>query len=149
MVCTLTCMLVGIDVLAWKSNAGGGDGCSPSEIRAFINRDDLDFSSVAAMPPVQRWELAENLRGELEYPVQVSVSCSFAIAPGLRERTVWETPDAPEQRGRLQAQVAKFNGVHSLDLHVPANYGAPETVIHFIGLKGDFTERKRQAVEVR
>ncbi len=43
-------------------------------------------------------------------------------------------------------QVTRFNGVHSLDLHIPRSLGAPETRIHFIGLKGDFAERRREAV---
>lgn len=38
----------------------------------FINRYDLDFGSVADMPAVQEWGLAEdNGRGILEYPTQV------------------------------------------------------------------------------
>lgn len=32
-------------------------------------------------------------------------------------------------------QVAKFNGVHSLDLHFPSNYGADTSCITFIGIK--------------
>ena len=43
-------------------------------------------------------------------------------------------------------QVTKFAGVHSLDLHIPRRRGAPESRIHFIGIKGEFTERKREAV---
>ncbi|KAG1670383.1 hypothetical protein FOA52_000143 [Chlamydomonas sp. UWO 241] len=42
---------------------------------------------------------------------------------------------------------SKFNGVHSLDLLFSGNFGADFTEIHFIGLKGDFSERNRQAVE--
>ena len=49
---------------------------------------------------------------------------------------------------RLAAQVPKFNGVHSLDLHFPTNLGADTTRIRFIGIKGDFSERKREAVQV-
>ncbi|KAK9800242.1 hypothetical protein WJX73_004888 [Symbiochloris irregularis] len=43
-------------------------------------------------------------------------------------------------------QVSKFNGVHSLDLHFPDNFGADATQVNFIGLKGEFTEAKREAV---
>ena len=42
--------------------------------------------------------------------------------------------------------MTKFSGVHALDLHIPCSLGAPETRIHFIGIKGEFTERKREAV---
>ncbi|GAX83831.1 hypothetical protein CEUSTIGMA_g11255.t1 [Chlamydomonas eustigma] len=43
--------------------------------------------------------------------------------------------------------VSRFNGVHSIDMYFKGNFGADFTEIHFIGLKGDFTERRRQAVE--
>jgi hypothetical protein len=42
---------------------------------------------------------------------------------------------------------AKFNGVHSIDLYFPSNFGADHTCITFIGLRGEFSERRRQAVE--
>jgi hypothetical protein len=42
---------------------------------------------------------------------------------------------------------AKFNGVHSIELHFPSNFGADHTSITFIGLRGEFMERRRQAVE--
>ena len=47
-------------------------------------------------------------------------------------------------RHRYDAQVlcrvTKFNGVHCIDLHIPTNFGADSTKIHFIGFKGEFTE---------
>ncbi|XP_002977781.2 PITH domain-containing protein 1 [Selaginella moellendorffii] len=49
---------------------GGTDGSSPSKMRAFINREDIDFSDARELLPVQEWDLAENLYGELEYPTR-------------------------------------------------------------------------------
>ncbi|CAM8884705.1 unnamed protein product [Rhodiola kirilowii] len=49
------------------SVVGGADGTSPSKMRAFINRDGIDFSDAQSMQPVQEWDLVENLQGELEY----------------------------------------------------------------------------------
>lgn len=43
-------------------------------------------------------------------------------------------------------QATKFAGVHSLDLYIPRSLSAPESRIHFIGIKGEFTERRREAV---
>jgi len=43
--------------------------------------------------------------------------------------------------------VYKFNGVHSIDLYFPENFGADSTVVRFIAFKGEFSERKRQAVD--
>ncbi len=51
--------------------AGEAGGYSPIELRVFTNRDDLDFGTAADLPPVQRWDLAENLRGEIELPCNV------------------------------------------------------------------------------
>lgn len=52
-------------------------------------------------------------------------------------------PNAPRAR-----RVTRFNGVHSLDLHFPSNHaGGGATHISFIGLKGEFSERQRRAVD--
>lgn len=37
-------------------------------------------------------------------------------------------------------RAAKFNNVHSVHLHLPTNFGADFTEIHFIGLKGEFID---------
>lgn len=37
-------------------------------------------------------------------------------------------------------RVSKFNGIYSLDLFFTGNFGADLTEIHFIGLKGDFSD---------
>ncbi|WVZ70050.1 hypothetical protein U9M48_018752 [Paspalum notatum var. saurae] len=54
------------------SVVGGADGTSPSRMRAFINREGIDFSDAQNMQPVQEWELAENLQGVLEYQTRYS-----------------------------------------------------------------------------
>ncbi|KAG5591359.1 hypothetical protein H5410_041873 [Solanum commersonii] len=46
---------------------GGADGTSPSKMRAFVNRDGIDFSDAQSMQAIQEWDLAENLQGVLEY----------------------------------------------------------------------------------
>lgn len=91
---------------------GGADGTSPSKMRAFINRVDIDFSNVQELSPVQEWDLTENPQGELEY----------------------------------QTRYARFQGVASLILHFPASFNGTSTEIHYIGLRGDATDNKRDAV---
>lgn len=54
------------------SIVGGSDGTSPSKMRAFINRDGIDFTDAQSMQAVQEWELAENLQGVLEYQTRYS-----------------------------------------------------------------------------
>jgi hypothetical protein len=51
---------------------GGGDGQAPSSVRAFVNREALDFGDAEQTAPVQQWDLAEDVLGVLEYPTQFS-----------------------------------------------------------------------------
>ena len=51
---------------------GGGDGTAPSRLKAFVNREALDFSDVEDSPAVQQWDLADNATGDIEYPTQFS-----------------------------------------------------------------------------
>lgn len=39
-------------------------------MQVYINRNDLDFASVATLPPIQEWDLVENIDGRMEYPTQ-------------------------------------------------------------------------------
>ncbi|KAL4592633.1 hypothetical protein LXL04_005636 [Taraxacum kok-saghyz] len=54
------------------SIVGGADGTSPSKMRAFINREGIDFSDAQSMQAIQEWDLAENLQGLLEYQTRYS-----------------------------------------------------------------------------
>ncbi|KAM3282101.1 PITH domain-containing protein 1 isoform X2 [Capsicum chacoense] len=91
---------------------GGAGGTSPSKMRAFINRDGIDFSDAQSMQVVQEWDLAENLQGVLEY----------------------------------QTRYTRFQSVGNITLHFPDNFGADTTQIHYIGLKGETTQMKRDVV---
>lgn len=51
---------------------GGGGGTSPARMRAFMNREDLDFSTANDLAAVQEWELVENLDGQIEYPTKAA-----------------------------------------------------------------------------
>jgi hypothetical protein len=52
--------------------AGGGDGTSPTAMRAFINRDDIDFAMAADLAPAQEWSLVEDATASLEYATKLS-----------------------------------------------------------------------------
>lgn len=41
----------------------------------------------------------------------------------------------------------KFKGVYSLTLHFPENFGANWSEVFFVGIKGEYSERRREAVE--
>ena len=47
---------------------GAPDGAAPLSMKAYTNRDDLDFSAVSSTPATQSWDLQDNLRGDIEYP---------------------------------------------------------------------------------
>ena len=52
--------------------AGGGDGTSPTVMRAFINRDDIDFGMAAQLAPVQEFQLVEDSTASLEYGTRIT-----------------------------------------------------------------------------
>lgn len=54
---------------------GGSDGSSPSRLKAYTNRNDLDFPAVADMAPVQTWDLQEHQQASMEYPTQYIILC--------------------------------------------------------------------------
>ncbi|KAJ1724699.1 hypothetical protein LPJ53_001060 [Coemansia erecta] len=51
---------------------GGPDDSSPSEVRVFANREDLDFDSIGDAEPTQQWALARGAREPVEYPVRAT-----------------------------------------------------------------------------
>jgi len=52
---------------------GGPDGTAPSELRAYINQEALDFADAEDAVSVQTWDLADgDPAGLLEYPTQFS-----------------------------------------------------------------------------
>ena len=53
---------------------GGGDGEAPCTLRAYVNREALDFADAEQTQAVQQWELAANgdPGGVVEYPTQYS-----------------------------------------------------------------------------
>ena len=49
---------------------GGSDGSAPSQMRVWINRDDIDFSNVGDVEPLQEWSLNDGGLEALEYPTR-------------------------------------------------------------------------------
>lgn len=88
------------------------DGSAPTEARAFINRDDIDFALAQDLAPVQAWQTQPDPNGILEY----------------------------------QTRFTKFQAVSSLTLHFPNSHGGDATRIWYIGLRGETTGHRREAV---
>jgi len=52
--------------------SGDAGGSSPTRVRLFINRDDIDFALASELPPVQEFSLMEDLTASVEYQTRVS-----------------------------------------------------------------------------
>jgi hypothetical protein len=100
----------------------GGNGNAngaPAALRAYVNRDDLDFAAVRDLPPTQEWDLQPdgNARGLIEYPTRA------ALFSGVHS---------------LDLHIPRsFAGEEE----------GCRTVVQFVGLKGEWTSRDRRAVE--
>ncbi|GBB84303.1 hypothetical protein RclHR1_10910004 [Rhizophagus clarus] len=90
--------------------AGPGDSC-PSMLKAYINREDVDFDTVEGYTATQEWELVQS-------------------------------PDVVE----YQTRITKMYNVRNLTLYFPENFGDEITRIYYIGLKGEWTEIKKDHV---
>ncbi|KAF9955857.1 PITH domain-containing protein 1 [Mortierella alpina] len=86
---------------------------APRKMKAFINRDDLDFDNAESTVPTQEWDLVEDSYGQV---------------------------------AEYSTRVAKFSSIRSLTLFFSENFGGDTTRISFIGLKGEFSELKRDPI---
>jgi hypothetical protein len=108
-----------------SSGSGNGEGeensttatAPPTRARLFVNRDDLDFDSLASAEPTQEFELVAG--GGAAEAARVEYAC----------------------------KPSKFSGVYSVDVHFPGNGNdSSNTRVDFLGFKGTHTQGKREAV---
>lgn len=52
-------------------------------MKLYINQEGLDFDTATHRTPVQEFDLAENLEGEIEYPVKFVLSTLSPFASQL------------------------------------------------------------------
>ncbi|ORZ19241.1 DUF1000-domain-containing protein [Lobosporangium transversale] len=86
---------------------------APRKMKAFVNKDDLDFDNAESTVPTQEWDLVEDSHGQI---------------------------------AEYSTRVAKFTSIRSLTLFFSENFGGDVTKISFIGLKGEFSEFKRDPI---
>ncbi|CEM35675.1 unnamed protein product [Vitrella brassicaformis CCMP3155] len=91
---------------------GGTDGTSPSRIKLYTNREDIDFTNVHDIACTQEVELVEDYCGAVEYSLKV----------------------------------AKFQNVTHLTVFFDENFGANQTRLYYIGLRGQGSSYQRKAV---
>jgi len=59
----------------------------------------------------------------------------------------WDLIEDFRAEAEYPTKIAKFNGVNSMSIYIPENFGASSTRIYYIGLKGDVLGQfKREAV---
>ncbi|KAJ9069763.1 hypothetical protein DSO57_1015259 [Entomophthora muscae] len=51
---------------------GGVEGASPSLLKVFINREDIDFDSAESTTPTQEWELVDHPHDVVEYSTRLT-----------------------------------------------------------------------------
>mmetsp|Transcript_39132 Transcript_39132/g.110599 ORF Transcript_39132/g.110599 Transcript_39132/m.110599 type:complete len:206 (-) Transcript_39132:91-708(-) len=51
---------------------GGDQGSAPSRVSLYMNREDLDFSSVNDVAPTQEVELVEDFHGAIQHPLRAA-----------------------------------------------------------------------------
>ncbi|KAJ3414129.1 hypothetical protein HDV05_007073 [Chytridiales sp. JEL 0842] len=99
----------------------------PTMMKAYINREDVDFDSVESIqPPDGEWNL---LHSHLQFQ---------SLGQG-----------GAKQIPEYQTRVTKFTNVRNLTLYFPENASGDEdsvTRIRYIGLKGEWEEVKRDPI---
>lgn len=92
------------------------DESGPAEMRAFINKPDLDFSSIDQHQPTQSWTMLPPDRIMADEPIE------------------------------YPTKVFKFGQVSHLTLYFPRNHGAASTAIGYVGIFGEFILNKTNPI---
>ncbi|XP_038884107.1 PITH domain-containing protein 1 isoform X2 [Benincasa hispida] len=70
----------------------------------------------------------------------------FSDAQSMQAVQEWDLAENLQGVLEYQTRYSKFQGVANITLHFPDNYGGDSTQIHYIGLKGEATQLKRDVV---
>lgn len=95
---------------------GGGLSSSnhPNKVKCYVNKDNLDFSSLDQFTPSQEFDLEVNELGHIE----------------------------------ILTSVREFTGVYRLAFFFPSNHGSVDkTTLQYIGMQGEHTHYRREAVK--
>ncbi|GFZ08557.1 PITH domain protein [Actinidia rufa] len=124
------------------SVVGGADGTSPSKMRAGVRTAYL-YTLVSGIPtlllqergPVDNFSRFINREG-----------IDFSDAQNMQPIQEWDLVENLQGVLEYQTKYSRFQGVGNLTLHFPENFGADATQIHYLGLKGEATQLKRDVV---
>uniref|UniRef100_A0A9I9E8R2 PITH domain-containing protein n=1 Tax=Cucumis melo TaxID=3656 RepID=A0A9I9E8R2_CUCME len=107
---------------------GGPDGTSPSKMRVSLPA----FVLIRKLSFLIRFINREGI--------------DFSDAQSMQAVQEWDLAENLQGVLEYQTRYSKFQGVGNLTLHFPDNYGGDTTQIHYIGLKGEATQLKRDVV---
>jgi hypothetical protein len=99
-------------------------------MKAFINRDDVDFTNVSEMTPTQVRPL----------------SPSGFHGPYFSLWQAWEIAENNPWNAEHLFRAAKFSNVRSLTLFIDSNHGGATTRVNYLALKGIFTPLKSEPI---
>ncbi|CAM6120120.1 unnamed protein product [Calypogeia fissa] len=74
------------------------------------------------------------------------IDIDFSNVQDLTPVQEWDLTENPRGELEYQTRYARFQGVASLILHFPASFGGTSTEILFVGLRGEATDQKRDAI---
>lgn len=99
-----------------------GDESSPAEVHLYKDQPQLDFEQAESSKPQQI----------LPYPANIGLGSS--------------TADGNDGIVQFAVNRPKFTSMTSLTLYIPKNYGAEQTRLTYIGLRGDFSKLTKAPV---
>jgi len=70
----------------------------------------------------------------------------FSNANEVKPVQEWDLHEDFKAQFEYPTRIAKFNNVSNITIYIPNNFGAENTRIYYIGLKGDFTMLNRGPV---
>ncbi|KYQ93679.1 hypothetical protein DLAC_11610 [Tieghemostelium lacteum] len=70
----------------------------------------------------------------------------FGNITGITPTQEWQLHEDFKGEISYNTRITKFNNINLLTLYFPSNFGAPTTKIYYIGLKGVYTNSKREIV---
>lgn len=144
---------------------GGGEGQTghdthPNKLLCYVNRTDLDFSSIDEYPVSQDFDLHVNANGKpycrivpsLE-PQSSATSLRFALLPALIPSNLiltlipWISYHDITGTAELITSIREFTNVYSVAFFFPSNFGGGDkTQVRYIGMQGEHTHYRREAV---
>lgn len=126
--------------------------CDPSLPQLVSDADEQLLLCIPFVSPVKIKSLCVIGPGDVENPAKISAFLNvevmdFSTAEAMRPVQTWELVERNVDGAvEYPTKYTKFQNVSKLWLFVQDNFGGDVTKIMYIGLKGEFTKYRREAV---